>query len=90
MSGSGKLDREFIFSRLDCCNGVFTGPCNKTISRLQLTHNATARVLAKTEGVDHIRAVPGSLYWPPEGFSGSVQFLCSTYLEQTLRELHLQ
>lgn len=73
MCGSGKLDREFIFSRLDCCNGVFTGPCNKTIRRLQLSHNATARVLAKTEREDHIHAVHGSLYWPPEGFRAKTQ-----------------
>lgn len=73
VSGSGKLDREFIFSRLDGCNGVFTGPCNETITRLQLTHDATARVLAKTERVDHVRLVPGSLHWPPEGFRAKTQ-----------------
>lgn len=117
MSGSGKLDRQFIFSRLDCCNGVFTGPSKETTRRLQPTLSATARDLAKTERVNLIRPVPGSLHWPPEVFraktqlwsaatswtfrsascpqsqswtwSGSVQFLCSTYLEQTLRELQV-
>ena len=39
----------FIFSRLDYCNGVFTGIHKKSIKQLQLIQNAAARVLTNTK-----------------------------------------
>ena len=50
-----KLVHAFIFSRLDYCNGVFTGLTKKSIRKLQQIQNAAARVLTKK--VDHITPV---------------------------------
>ena len=60
-----KLVHAFIFSRLDYCNGVFTGLPKKSIRQLQLIQNAAARVLTKTRKVDHITPVLKSLHWLP-------------------------
>ena len=60
-----KLVHAFIFSRLDYCNGVFTGLSKKSIKQLQLIQNAAARVLTKTKKVDHITPVLKSLHWLP-------------------------
>ncbi|XP_068571421.1 uncharacterized protein [Cebidichthys violaceus] len=60
-----KLVHAFIFSRLDYCNGVFTGLCKKSTRKLQLIQNAAARVLTKTKKVDHITPVLRSLHWLP-------------------------
>ena len=60
-----KLIRAFIFSRLDYCNGVFTGLLKISIRQLQLIQNAAARVQARTKEVDHITPVLRSLNWLP-------------------------
>lgn len=49
-----KLIHAFIFSRLDYCNGVFTGLPKQAIRQLQLIQNAAARVLTKTKKREHI------------------------------------
>ena len=41
----------FIFSRLDYCNGVFTGLTKTYIRKLQLIQNAAARVLTNTKWI---------------------------------------
>jgi len=60
-----KLIHAFIFSRIDYCNGVFTGLPKKWIRQLQLIQNAAARVLTKTKKVEHITPVLKSLHWLP-------------------------
>ena len=60
-----KLVHAFIFSRLDYCNGVFTGLPKNSIRQLQLIQNAAARVLTRTKKVDHITPVLRSLHWLP-------------------------
>ncbi|XP_076607191.1 uncharacterized protein LOC143333136 [Chaetodon auriga] len=60
-----KLVHAFIFSRLDYCNGVFTGLNKKSIRQLQLIQNAAARVLTNTRKMDHITPVLRSLHWLP-------------------------
>ncbi|XP_068997425.1 uncharacterized protein [Embiotoca jacksoni] len=60
-----QLVHAFIFSRLDYCNGVFTGVCKKSIRKLQLIQNAVAKVLTKTKKMDHITPVLISLHWLP-------------------------
>ena len=60
-----KLIHAFIFSRLDYCNGVFTGIHKKSIKQLQLIQNAAARVLTNTKKIDHITPVLKSLHWLP-------------------------
>ena len=56
-----------VFSRLDYCNGVFTGLGKKSIRQLQLIQNAAARVLTNTRKMDHITPVLKSLHWLPVG-----------------------
>uniref|UniRef100_A0A3Q3N5J5 Reverse transcriptase domain-containing protein n=1 Tax=Mastacembelus armatus TaxID=205130 RepID=A0A3Q3N5J5_9TELE len=60
-----KLVHAFIFSRLDYCNGLFTGLSKKSIRQLQLIQNAAARVLTNTKKLDHITPVLRSLHWLP-------------------------
>ena len=60
-----KLIHAFIFSRLDYCNGIFTGLNKKSIRQLQLIQNAAARVLTNTRKLDHITPVMKSLHWLP-------------------------
>ena len=54
-----------FFSRLDYCNGVFSGLGKKSIRHLQLIQNAAATVLANTKKVEHITPVLKSLHWLP-------------------------
>lgn len=60
-----KLMHAFIFSRLDYCNGIFTGLDKKSVRKLQLVQNAAARVLTNTRKLDHITPVLKSLHWLP-------------------------
>ncbi|MDF4331524.1 hypothetical protein P3396_23550, partial [Vibrio parahaemolyticus] len=60
-----KLVHAFIFSRLDYCNGVFTGLSKTSIRRLQLVQSAAARVLTNTKRVEPITPVLKSLHWLP-------------------------
>jgi len=58
-----KLVHASILSRLDYCNGAFTGLCKKSTRRWQSIQNAAARVLTKTRKVDPITPVLRSLRW---------------------------
>ncbi|KAL2097497.1 hypothetical protein ACEWY4_006704 [Coilia grayii] len=58
-----KTVQNFISSRVDYCNGLFTGLPKKTIKQLQLIQNAAARVLTRTKRSDHITPVLRSLHW---------------------------
>lgn len=60
-----KFVHAYIFSRLDYCNGIFTGLNKKSIKQLQLIQNAAARVLTNTKKMDHITPVLKSLHWLP-------------------------
>uniref|UniRef100_A0A7N8X145 Reverse transcriptase domain-containing protein n=1 Tax=Mastacembelus armatus TaxID=205130 RepID=A0A7N8X145_9TELE len=65
-----KLDLErlihaFISSRLDYCNGLFTGLSKRAVRQLQYIQNAAARVLTRTRKYNHITPVLRSLHWLP-------------------------
>jgi len=63
-----RLVHAFITSRVDYCNGVFTGLPKKIISQLQLIQNAAARILSTTKKYEHITPVLRSLDWLPVTF----------------------
>ena len=54
-----------VSSRLDYCNGLFTGLSKRAVRRLQYIQNAAARVLTRTRKYDHISPVLRSLHWLP-------------------------
>ena len=56
-----ELVHAFIFSRLDYCNGVFTGLPKKSIRQQQLIQNAAVRSLTR----HHITPILRSLHWLP-------------------------
>ena len=62
---SEKLIHAFITSRLDYCNGLFTGVPKSTVQRVQLIQNAAARVLTGTKKFEHITPVLRLLHWLP-------------------------
>ena len=56
-----------IISRLDYCNSLYSGIAKET-NRLQLVHNAAARLLTRTRMREHISPVLASLHWLPVKF----------------------
>ena len=60
-----KFIHAFITSRVDYCNGLFTGLPTKTIKPLQIIQNAAARLLTRTKRKDHITPILKSLHWLP-------------------------
>ena len=63
-----KLIHAFITSRVDYCNGLFTGLPQKNIKHLQIIQNAAARLLTQTKKRDHITPVLRFLHWLPVSF----------------------
>ncbi len=53
----GKVIHAFIFSRLDYCNSLYYGVQDKSLDRLQLIQNTSARLLTGTRKNEHITPV---------------------------------
>ena len=59
------LVQSLVISRLDYCNSVCFGLPMKSIHRLQLAHNAAARVVTKSSTFEHVTLLLRDLYWLP-------------------------
>ena len=59
------LCQSVVISRLDYCNSVCIGLPMKSIHRLQLAHNAAARMVTKSFKFDHIIPLLRDLHWLP-------------------------
>jgi len=55
----------FVSSRLDYCNSLLYGINDGLLKKLQIVHNAAARVLTEARKFDHISPVLRALHWLP-------------------------
>ncbi len=63
VSDAEKLVHAFRTSRLDYCNALIGGCPASSINKLQIVHNAAARVLTRSRKYDHITPILQSLHW---------------------------
>ncbi len=59
------LVQSVVIVRLDYCNSLLVGLPQKSIKRLQLTHNTAARVISRTSRHSHITPILRALHWLP-------------------------
>ena len=59
------LVQSVVISRLDYCNSVCVGLSLKSIHRLQLPHNAAARVVNKSSIFENVDPLLRDLHWLP-------------------------
>ncbi len=78
-SDAEKLVHAFMTSRLDYCNALLGGCPACSINKLQIVHNATARVLTRSRKYDHITPILLSLHWLPIKFRISYKILLLAY-----------
>ena len=74
-----KLVHAFISSRLDCCNSVLIGVCQKQLDKLQRIQNSAARLVTRTKKYEHITPVLRSLHWLPIASRIEFKILLLTY-----------
>ncbi len=79
VSDAEKLVHTFMTSRLDYCNALLGGCPASSINKLQIVHNATARVLTRSRKYDHITPILQSLHWLPNKFHIGYEILLLTY-----------
>jgi len=59
------LAHAFVSSRLDYCNSLLYAVNDGLLKKLQIVHNAAARVVTRARKFDHISLVLRELYWLP-------------------------
>ena len=59
------LVQSVVISRLDYCNSTYIGLPTTTTHKLQLSHNAGARIINKTRRHEHITPILQELHWLP-------------------------
>ena len=59
------LVQSVVISRLDYCNSTYIGLPTTTTHKLQLSHNAAARIINKTRRHEHITPILQELHWLP-------------------------
>uniref|UniRef100_A0A3B5PWL6 Reverse transcriptase domain-containing protein n=3 Tax=Xiphophorus maculatus TaxID=8083 RepID=A0A3B5PWL6_XIPMA len=74
-----RLIHAFITTRLDYCNSLYRGMEKSQIQRLQMIHNAAARLLTGTRKHDHIRPTLASLHWLPVFYRIDFKILLLTF-----------
>ncbi len=79
MSNAEMLINAFMTSRLDYCNAFLGGCSARLINKLQMVHNAAARVLTRTRKYDHISPVLSTLHWLPIKHRIDLKILSITY-----------
>ena len=62
------LVHAYITSRIDFCNSLLVGSTQKQLSRLQVLHNSSARMLTNTSKYDSISPILYQLHWLPIKF----------------------
>ena len=71
------LVQSVVISRLDYCNSTYIGLPTTTTHKLQLSHNAAARIINKTRRHEHITPILQELHWLP--ITKRVQFKVLVY-----------
>ncbi len=79
VSGEEKLVHAFMTSRLDYCNALLGGCPVSSINKLDIAHNAAARVLTRSRKYDHITPILQSLHWLPIKFRISYKIFLLAY-----------
>ncbi len=79
MSNAEMLIHAFMTSRLDYFNALLGGCSACLINKLQMVHNAAARVLTRTRKYDHISPVLSTLHWLPIKHCIDFKILLITY-----------
>ena len=69
----------FISSRLDYCNSIFTCLNKTSVDKLQMVHNAAARLLTRSKKSCHITPILASLHWLPVHYRIHFKVLTFTY-----------
>ena len=68
-----------VTPRLDYCNSIYTNLPIKSIHRLRITHNSTARLISRTPRHEHITPVLVQLHWLPITKRCQFKILTMTY-----------
>ncbi len=79
VSDAEKLVHAFMTSRLDYCNALLGGCPVSSINKLDIVHNAAARVLTRSRKYDHITPILQFLPWLPIKFRISYKILLLAY-----------
>ena len=65
MPTTEKMINALVTSRLDYCNSLMYGICDRRISQLQRCQNNAARIISLRRKYDHISSILQSLHWLP-------------------------
>ena len=71
--------QSLVISRLDYCNSLLFGLPSTQLDRLQRVQNAAAKVVARTERLDHATPVRQELHWLPVVYRIQFKILKLTY-----------